>query len=153
MLMEMGLLRVSDESGCKGLLQWRRKCLAVRYRHMSLFVAVTSAYRPQIRYNNRLQSSGGGGVGPGALSLPCTPLLLLILHAIEFCACGLWSYFSFSKAPSGSRRKPDSNGLLKAACKSRRDVQWRERVGTAVCRQEFRCNFQTETVVNSLGGG
>lgn len=96
---------------------------------------------------------GGRGVGPGALSLPCTPLLLLIQHAIEFCACGLWSYFSFSKESSGSRRKPDSNGLLKAACKSRRAVRWRERVGTAVCRQEFRCNSQTERVVNSLGGG
>lgn len=57
----------------------------------------------------------GGEVGRGALSLPCTPLLLLILHAIEFCACGLWRYFSFSKASSGLRRKPDSNGLLKAA--------------------------------------
>lgn len=61
MQMEMGLLRVPDESGCKGLLQWRRKCLALRHRHMSLFAAVTSAYRPQMRYNNRLQSSLGRG--------------------------------------------------------------------------------------------
>lgn len=43
MRMEMGLLRVPDESGCKGLLQRRRKYLAVRYRHMSLYMAVTAA--------------------------------------------------------------------------------------------------------------
>lgn len=73
MRMEMGLLRVPDESGCKGLLQWRkrRECLAVRYRHMSLFGAVTSAYRLQIRYNNRLQRWWGGVT----LSLPCTPFI------------------------------------------------------------------------------
>lgn len=151
--MEMGLLRVSDESGCKGLLQWRRKCLAVRYRHMSLFVAVTSAYQPQIRYNNRLQSSGG--VGPGALSLPCTPLLLLILHAIEFCACALWFVepFFFFKGVFLFAEKAGFQRAAEGRLQRRRDVQWCERVGSAVCRQDFRCNFQTETVVNSLGGG
>lgn len=61
--------------------------------------------------------------------------------------------FFFFKGVFKFAEKAGFQRAAEGRLQSRRDVQWRERVGTAVCRQEFRCNFQTETVVNSLGGG
>lgn len=110
MRMEMGLLRVPDESGCKGLSQWRRKCLAVRYRHMSLFGAVTSAYRPADKIQQIAEVCVCACVRV-ALSLPCTPLLLLMLHVIEFCARRAQLFIFFPTASSSAlQNKLDSSG-------------------------------------------
>lgn len=76
-----------------------------------------------------------------APSLPCTPLLLLILHVIGLCARRVQLFVFF-------------DGVFKSGhLQFQQDVQWCERFGTAVCRPEFRCNFQTEAVVNSRGAG
>lgn len=56
--MEIGLLRIPDESRCNSLLQLRRNCLSVRYRHMSPSMPVISTHCLQIRYKLRLQVPG-----------------------------------------------------------------------------------------------
>lgn len=75
---------------------------------------------------------------------------------LSFVPCEFWFvqlFFPFQRRLLVFAEKAGFQVAAERRLQSQRDARWREGIGAAACRQEFGCNFQTETLVNSLVGG